>query len=168
MGFKSNAGARSRIPSGMDMGVSVLTSGYWPTYPLVEVTLPQELEQCQQTFKYVCGGVCIHIHMGLYIHKYWFVYTHKYSLSHTHIHTHTHTPRDYYLSKHSGRRLVWYNGLGTCLVKAQFPKGAHELQVSLLQVCVCGYVDMCVGVGGWVCVDMCGCGWICVGVYMCV
>ena len=29
---------------------------------------------------------------------------------------------------------MWYNGLGTCLVRAQFPKGTHELQVSLLQV----------------------------------
>ena len=43
--------------------------------------------------------------------------------------------KDFYLSKHSGRRLVWHNSLGTCVVKAYFPKGTKELSVSLFQVC---------------------------------
>ena len=42
--------------------------------------------------------------------------------------------KDFYLSKHSGRRLVWHNSLGTCVVKAFFPKGTKELSVSLFQV----------------------------------
>ena len=42
--------------------------------------------------------------------------------------------KDFYLSKHSGRRLVWHNSLGTCVVKAYFPKGTKELSVSLFQV----------------------------------
>ena len=42
--------------------------------------------------------------------------------------------KDFYLSKHSGRRLVWHNSLGTCVVKAHFPKGTKELSVSLFQV----------------------------------
>ena len=45
--------------------------------------------------------------------------------------------KDFYLSKHSGRRLVWHNSLGTCVVKAFFPKGTKELSVSLFQVCLC-------------------------------
>ena len=42
--------------------------------------------------------------------------------------------KDFYLSKHSGRQLAWQNMLGHCIVRAQFPKGAHELAVSLMQV----------------------------------
>ena len=42
--------------------------------------------------------------------------------------------KDFYLSKHSGRRLVWHNSLGTCVLKARFDKGAKELSVSLFQV----------------------------------
>ncbi len=42
--------------------------------------------------------------------------------------------KDFYLSKHSGRRLAWQNSLGTCVLKAQFDQGAKELQVSLFQV----------------------------------
>eukprot|EP00887_Chlorella_sp_A99_P004032 scaffold11.g4032.t1 len=44
--------------------------------------------------------------------------------------------RDFYLSKHTGRRLVWYNGLSTCVIKAQFDAGTRELSVSLLQATV--------------------------------
>lgn len=42
--------------------------------------------------------------------------------------------KDFYLSKHSGRRLVWHNSLGTCMLKAKFDKGTKELSVSLFQV----------------------------------
>jgi Cullin family len=42
--------------------------------------------------------------------------------------------RDFYLAKHSGRRLVWHNSLGACVVKAHFPRGTKELSVSLFQV----------------------------------
>lgn len=40
---------------------------------------------------------------------------------------------DYYLSKQSGRQLVWVHALGTCMLKARFPSGQKELSVSLLQ-----------------------------------
>lgn len=43
--------------------------------------------------------------------------------------------KEFYLSKHSGRRLVWHNSLGTCMLKARFDKGTKELSVSLFQVC---------------------------------
>lgn len=45
--------------------------------------------------------------------------------------------KEFYLSKHSGRRLVWHNSLGTCMLKARFDKGAKELSVSLFQVGLC-------------------------------
>jgi hypothetical protein len=34
---------RSRPSSAVDINVNVLTSGYWPTYPTVNVKLPAEL-----------------------------------------------------------------------------------------------------------------------------
>ena len=30
--------------------------------------------------------------------------------------------KDFYLRKYSGRRLVWHSSLGTCVLRAQFPK----------------------------------------------
>ena len=45
------ASLRAQCPAGIDMNVSILTSGYWPTYPAIEAKLPQELNQYQQ----VCG-----------------------------------------------------------------------------------------------------------------
>lgn len=42
--------------------------------------------------------------------------------------------RDFYLSKYSGRRLVWQHSLGSCMLRASFPKGMKELSVSTFQV----------------------------------
>lgn len=42
--------------------------------------------------------------------------------------------KEFYLSKYSGRRLMWQNSLGHCVLKAEYPKGKKELAVSLFQV----------------------------------
>lgn len=34
----------------IDLTVNILTMGFWPTYPVVEVTLPPELLQYQSVF----------------------------------------------------------------------------------------------------------------------
>lgn len=39
----------------------------------------------------------------------------------------------YYISKHNGRKLQWQHNLGHCVLKASFPEGAKELQVSQYQ-----------------------------------
>ena len=38
------------MPSEVELSVHVLTQGYWPTYPPVEVNLPQEVLTLQNTF----------------------------------------------------------------------------------------------------------------------
>ncbi|KAJ3379253.1 Cullin-4B [Lobulomyces angularis] len=40
---------------------------------------------------------------------------------------------DFYVAKHKGRKLTFQNTLGSCILKANFEKGAKELQVSLFQ-----------------------------------
>lgn len=42
---------QTRIPAGIDMNVNILTSGYWPTYPVVDAKLPAELNAYQQVQK---------------------------------------------------------------------------------------------------------------------
>ncbi|KAB7508159.1 Cullin-4B [Armadillidium nasatum] len=42
----------------------------------------------------------------------------------------------FYLGKHSGRKLQWQPTLGHCVLKAAFPNGPKELQVSLFQALV--------------------------------
>ncbi|KAF9684160.1 hypothetical protein SADUNF_Sadunf04G0088800 [Salix dunnii] len=92
--FKQSSQARTKLPSGIEMSVHVLTTGYWPTYPPMDVRLPHELNVYQDIFK------------------------------------------EFYLSKYSGRRLMWQNSLGHCVLKAEFPKGKKELAVSLFQTVV--------------------------------
>lgn len=43
---------------------------------------------------------------------------------------------EHYLRKHSGRRLAWYNSLGTCVLRTQFRAGPKELSLSLFQATV--------------------------------
>ncbi|KAG2445601.1 hypothetical protein HXX76_000212 [Chlamydomonas incerta] len=88
------APAAAGLPAGVDVTVSVLTSGYWPTYPVAEVKLPEVLDRAGAVF------------------------------------------RDFYLSKYSGRRLVWQHSLGSCMLRASFPKGMKELSVSTFQAAV--------------------------------
>jgi len=38
------------IPTDVELSVHVLTQGYWPTYPPVEVTLPSEVSRMQEVF----------------------------------------------------------------------------------------------------------------------
>eukprot|EP00270_Netrium_digitus_P009725 TRINITY_DN2975_c0_g1_i1.p1 TRINITY_DN2975_c0_g1~~TRINITY_DN2975_c0_g1_i1.p1 ORF type:complete len:809 (+),score=234.88 TRINITY_DN2975_c0_g1_i1:93-2429(+) len=92
--FRQSAQARQKLPAGIEMNVHVLTTGYWPTYPPMDVRLPHELNLYQDIFK------------------------------------------EFYLSKHSGRRLMWQNSLGQCVLKADYPKGKKELSVSLFQAVV--------------------------------
>jgi len=42
----------------------------------------------------------------------------------------------YYLNKHSGRKLTWQHSLTTCILRAHFPKGKKELDVSAHQATV--------------------------------
>ncbi|XP_076918003.1 cullin-4-like [Bidens hawaiensis] len=92
--FKQSSQARTKLPSGIELSAHVLTTGYWPTYPPMDVRLPHELNVYQDIFK------------------------------------------EFYLSKYSGRRLMWQNSLGHCVLKAEFPKGKKELAVSLFQTVV--------------------------------
>ena len=46
------------------MSVNVLTSGYWPSYPIVEATLPQELALYSQVFM----DHYLHKHSGRRLH----------------------------------------------------------------------------------------------------
>lgn len=78
----------------IDLTVNILTMGYWPTYPVLDVNLPNEMVQYQNVFT------------------------------------------KFYLSKHSGRKLQWQPTLGHCVLKASFPQGHKELQVSLFQALV--------------------------------
>ncbi|KAF5799926.1 putative cullin [Helianthus annuus] len=51
--------------------------------------------------------------------------------------------KEFYLSKYSGRRLMWQNSLGHCILKAEFAKGKKELDVSLFQVfCICHHLAL--------------------------
>ncbi|KAJ8546607.1 hypothetical protein K7X08_034117 [Anisodus acutangulus] len=78
--FKQSSQARTKLPTGIEMSVHVLTMGYWPTYSPTDVRLPHELNVYQDIFK------------------------------------------EFYLSKYSGRRLMWQNSLGHSVLKAEYPK----------------------------------------------
>eukprot|EP01098_Paradermamoeba_levis_P011094 TRINITY_DN4711_c0_g1_i1.p1 TRINITY_DN4711_c0_g1~~TRINITY_DN4711_c0_g1_i1.p1 ORF type:complete len:487 (-),score=139.06 TRINITY_DN4711_c0_g1_i1:100-1560(-) len=80
--------------SNIDLNVQVLTVGYWPAWPQMEIKMPDELVQLQETFT------------------------------------------KFYSSQYRIRRLTWQSALGHCVIKAQFPSGRKELDVSLHQAVV--------------------------------
>lgn len=101
---------------------SLMYYRYWPTYPPMDVRLPHELN-VYQVFENL--GFWLHIfpetlqlhdHI-IFLHFFW-----------------QDIFKEFYLSKHHGRRLMWQNSLGHCMLKAEFPKGKKELAVSLFQV----------------------------------
>jgi len=47
--FKASAAA-GRLPPGVEVGVSVLTAGFWPTYPPCELSLPAQVAACTDAF----------------------------------------------------------------------------------------------------------------------
>lgn len=92
--FKQHLTVNNRDLPQIEMTVSILTMGYWPTYQPMDVTLPDHMVRLQDVFK------------------------------------------DFYLSKHSGRKLQWQPTLGHCVLKASFKAGSKELVVSLFQTLV--------------------------------
>ncbi|XP_050314082.1 cullin-4B [Anthonomus grandis grandis] len=92
--FKQHLAVNSRDLPQIEMTVSILTMGYWPTYQPMDVTLPDHMVRLQDIFK------------------------------------------DFYLSKHSGRKLQWQPTLGHCVLRATFKTGPKELVVSLFQTLV--------------------------------
>ena len=83
--------SNQRRPPALDLNVNILTMGYWPSYPPVEVHLPPDMFTLQKTFN------------------------------------------EFYLSKHSGRKLQWQPSLGHCLLRGNFRcvSGLHGMIPSL-------------------------------------
>ena len=84
----------TNVCPGTDISVQVLTSGLWPTYPMLDCNFPENLANGLEVFK------------------------------------------KHYLSKYSGRKLLWLHSLGTCIMKVRFSSGVKELSVSFFQAAV--------------------------------
>jgi cullin 1 len=48
------------LPANLDFGVQVLTTGFWPTYELYDVTLPSEMAKCVEVFSAYYAQVTSH------------------------------------------------------------------------------------------------------------
>lgn len=95
--FKTSSDSMEELTNvcpGTDISVQVLTSGLWPTYPMLECNFPENLANGLEVFK------------------------------------------KHYLSKYSGRKLLWLHSLGTCIMKVRFSSGVKELSVSFFQAAV--------------------------------
>jgi cullin-4 len=44
--------------------------------------------------------------------------------------------QSFYTSHFKGRKLTWRNSMGSCVLKANFPKGRKDVSVSLFQAIV--------------------------------
>ncbi|KAF5944098.1 hypothetical protein HYC85_018175 [Camellia sinensis] len=119
--FKQSSQARTKLPSGIEMSVHVLadisTDGYSATSRTQCVSgLAQAKEWIDftlLTMHSLCD--CLACFFCLILQDIF---------------------KEFYLSKYSGRRLMWQNSLGHCVLKAEFPKGRKELAVSLFQTVV--------------------------------
>ena len=57
--LRLQSSVKQRLGQAIDMNVSILTSGYWPSYPLYEARLPDELTRHQQVFKVGAASSCL-------------------------------------------------------------------------------------------------------------
>ncbi|RUP46331.1 hypothetical protein BC936DRAFT_147076 [Jimgerdemannia flammicorona] len=78
----------------------------------------------------------IELHVNVLTQGYWPTYAPAEVTLPTQMTQYLEVFKNYYLSKHSGRRLMWQNSLGHCVLKANFPKGTKELSMSLFQAVV--------------------------------
>lgn len=124
---------------------------YWPTYPPMEVRMPHELNVYQVTS--IPNACCLCVFWAFSCPPL-SSFRDKKNVIHFFFESHSHCKffhiicadrhwmlvymqdifKEFYLSKHSGRRLMWQNSLGYCVLKADFTKGKKELSVSLFQV----------------------------------
>lgn len=124
---------------------------YWPTYPPMEVRMPHELNVYQVTS--IPNACCLCVFWAFSCPPLSSLRDKK-NMLHFFFESHSHCKlfhiicadrhwmlvymqdifKEFYLSKHSGRRLMWQNSLGYCVLKADFTKGKKELSVSLFQV----------------------------------
>ena len=56
MCLHAQTSVRARCPPGLDMSAHILTSGYWPSYPVLEANLPAELTQYQVLASALAAG----------------------------------------------------------------------------------------------------------------
>ncbi len=109
-----------KLGGDIEMNVHVLTTGYWPAFPAVQVKLPAQLAH-YQVIKLLSILSLSHHCLDTYVG------TH-YLCCATHTRTHTYywsqqeIFRSFYLSKYSGRRLFWQSTLGNAVMKAHYPK----------------------------------------------
>ena len=47
---------KAKCPPGLEMSAHILTSGYWPSYPVLDANLPAELTQYQVEFMSTCSS----------------------------------------------------------------------------------------------------------------
>ncbi|RUP46330.1 hypothetical protein BC936DRAFT_147076 [Jimgerdemannia flammicorona] len=69
----------------------------------------------------------IELHVNVLTQGYWPTYAPAEVTLPTQMTQYLEVFKNYYLSKHSGRRLMWQNSLGHCVLKANFPKVCTEL-----------------------------------------
>ena len=118
-------------PFSLDLHVHVLTSAYWPAYPPLVLQLPSEVRNRVRTFRLAYAFALPASLLFLY------VYLILCALAFAQLVPPMTAFESFYVSKFSkGRRLQWQHSLGHCLMRAHFPCGRKELDVSFFQALV--------------------------------
>ena len=125
----------------VDFSVQVLTTGWWPTFPTIELQLPSYLTACEVRAQAAGGGcqVCeIRIPAPLPLPTPT-AHHHAGSLPTLLLTTPPNSQavfKEYYAAKTQHRRIAWVHSSGTASVRALFGPGGksvYDLQVAALQ-----------------------------------
>eukprot|EP00884_Botryococcus_braunii_P015977 jgi/Botrbrau1/3062/Bobra.0070s0055.1 len=104
----------------------------WPTYPQTEARLPDQLVHIQEV-----TSLTWTLHILEYKSFFSLFWVLELCLHMDFVNLVFVTcSKTFYLERHQNRRLQWHDVLGTCVVRANFPKGTKELSVSLFQAVV--------------------------------
>lgn len=112
--------------SGVDVSVTVLTSGYWPTYKTSDLNLPVEMVNIR------LSSTPFLIDLKFYLKRNIFSYL-FFSLS-TFQARRVEFFTEYYDNKSQRRRLNWIYSLGNCNILGKFDSKKIEMVMSTYQV----------------------------------
>lgn len=120
--FEEYLGNNPAANPGIDLTVTVLTTGFWPSYKSFDINLPAEMVNLYRIFVYAAlkKKFCFQMKLNpsIYLFQVKCVEVFK----------------GFYETKTKHRKLTWIYSLGTCHLNGKFDTKPIELVVSTYQV----------------------------------
>lgn len=128
--FEEYLSSNPHLNPGLDLTVTVLTTGFWPSYKSFDLNLPSDMVCILHLHRYFyllsCSSPCsvsVILKMVLFF-CYWISQLRCQEIF-----------KEFYETKTKHRKLAWMYSLGTCNIVGKFDLKPIEMVVTTYQVC---------------------------------